>query len=51
MREAIATQDMDAIWKSHGPGRHSKTPAALLTVRLRRREGREGLLAVDGPSS
>jgi hypothetical protein len=24
MREAIATQDMDAIWKSHGPGRHSK---------------------------
>lgn len=24
MREALATQDMDAIWKSHGPGRRSK---------------------------
>ena len=24
MREAIAGQDMDAIWKSHGPGRRSK---------------------------
>jgi len=24
MREALATQDMDAIWKSHGQGRRSK---------------------------
>ena len=24
MREAIGTQDMDAIWNSHGPGRRSK---------------------------
>ena len=24
MREAIANQDMDAIWRSHGPGRRSK---------------------------
>lgn len=24
MRDAIARQDMDAIWKSHGPGRRSK---------------------------
>lgn len=24
MREAIVKQDMDAIWKSHGPGRRSK---------------------------
>lgn len=24
MREAVATQDMDAVWKSHGPGRRSK---------------------------
>ena len=24
MREAIANQDMDAIWQSHGPGRRSK---------------------------
>lgn len=24
MREAIADQDMDTIWKSHGPGRRSK---------------------------
>lgn len=24
MREAITNQDMDAIWKSHGPGRRSK---------------------------
>lgn len=24
MREAVAKQDMDAIWKSHGPGRRAK---------------------------
>jgi hypothetical protein len=28
-----------------------ETPAPLLTACLRRREGREGVLAVDGPSS
>jgi len=30
MRDAIARQDMDAIWKSHGPGRRSKPRPPVL---------------------